>query len=126
MSLRWRIDGRLLCGAKTEPQAHDTYIDDSLHYHLSLTGVIEPDLNEAKNGLWHWREARPPYWDDSKNPDQRPALPANTGMASGMLTAFERALAKIARGRTDNGRPLAGEAARQIAREALTQHDREW
>ena len=29
-------------------------------------------------------------------------------------------------GRTDNGRPLGAEAARQIAREALTQHDRGW
>lgn len=63
MSLRWRHDGRLLCGAKTEVEPDDTYIDDRLHYHLSLTGVIEPDKDEAGNGLWHWRPARPPYWE---------------------------------------------------------------
>ena len=46
MSLRWRCDGTdktLVCGAKSNPRDSDTYIDDRLHYHLSLTGVIEPD-----------------------------------------------------------------------------------
>ncbi len=63
MSLRWRVTGELLCGAKSEPMDGDCYIDDRLHYHLSLTGVIKPDMEEAENGLWHWRESRPPYWD---------------------------------------------------------------
>lgn len=62
MSLRWRIDGRLLCAAKTEPELDDTYIDDRLHYHLSLTGVIEPAPDEAASGLWHWTPPRAPYW----------------------------------------------------------------
>lgn len=39
---------------------------------------------------------------------------------------FVKALALIARGRTDNGRPLAGERARQIAREALVKKGRDW
>ncbi len=63
MSLRWRLDGRLLCGAKTKPEKDDCYIDDRLHYHMSLTGVIEPDKSEPETGLWHWREPRKPYWE---------------------------------------------------------------
>lgn len=63
MSLRWRVSGELLCGAKTEPEIDDCYIDDRLHYHMSLTGVIEPDVDEEINGFWHWREPRPPYWE---------------------------------------------------------------
>lgn len=63
MSLRVRIDGRVLCGAKSEPEPGDSYIDDGLHYHLSLTGVIDPDPDEETNGLWHWREPRPPHWE---------------------------------------------------------------
>ena len=55
MSLRWRKDGTLICGAKSEPQEDDCYIDDRLHYMLSLIlKVIEPDENEEENGLWHW------------------------------------------------------------------------
>lgn len=39
---------------------------------------------------------------------------------------FQEALAKIARGRKDSGRPLAGEVARQIARKAMTDMNRSW
>ncbi|KKK75371.1 hypothetical protein LCGC14_2874360 [marine sediment metagenome] len=55
MSLRWRCDGTLLCGAKSEECSCDTYIGDRLHYHLSQElGVVKPDPDEAENGLWHW------------------------------------------------------------------------
>lgn len=55
MSLRWRRDGRLLCAAKTEQEPHDTYIDDKLHYQLSvISRAIVPDVDEETNGLWHW------------------------------------------------------------------------
>ena len=64
MSLRWRSDGRLFCGAKSKPEPDDCYIDDNRQYFLSLTGVIEPDKDEATTGLWRWREPRPPYWAD--------------------------------------------------------------
>ncbi len=58
MSLRWRCDGTLVCGAKSEPRACDTYIDDRLHYHLSQElEVVAPDAAEAVNGLWHWTRA---------------------------------------------------------------------
>lgn len=55
MSLRWRCDGTLICGAKSEPRSCDTYIDDRLHYHLSQElKVVKPDKLEDTNGLWHW------------------------------------------------------------------------
>lgn len=55
MSLRWRKTGELLCGAKCEPQEDDTYINDRLHYELSIIQkVVVPNKNEAKNGMWHW------------------------------------------------------------------------
>ena len=55
MSLRWRINGEILCGAKSKPQKDDTYIDDRLHYELSvIQKVIVPDKDEEKNGLWYW------------------------------------------------------------------------
>lgn len=43
--------------------------------------------------------------------------------AHDMLTLV---LGEIARGRCDNGRPLAAETARQMAREALAQNDLPW
>jgi phage-related minor tail protein len=39
---------------------------------------------------------------------------------------FFDALAKIAQGRTDNGRPLGGEDARQIARQVLISRGYDW
>lgn len=55
MSLRWRADGTLVCAAKTQPEADDTYIDDRLHYQLSIISrAIIPDTHEDENGLWHW------------------------------------------------------------------------
>lgn len=55
MSLRWRKTGEILCGAKSEPMEGDCYIDDRLHYELSvIQKTIVPDKNEEENGLWHW------------------------------------------------------------------------
>ena len=54
MSLRWRASGELLCAAKTEPEEGDAYIDDRLHYQLSVVGrVIIADMEETTNGRWH-------------------------------------------------------------------------
>ena len=39
---------------------------------------------------------------------------------------FQEALAEIARGRPDCGRPLGGEKSRQIARQALTERGHNW
>ncbi len=57
MSLRWRSTGELLCGANSEPLKDDCYIDDRLHYQLSLVlGVVRPDPNEEETGVWHWAQ----------------------------------------------------------------------
>ena len=56
MSLRWRCDGTLICGAKSKPRDCDTYIDDRLHYELSVVlKIIVPYINEKENGLWSWK-----------------------------------------------------------------------
>lgn len=68
MSLRWRLTGELLCGAKSEPLPDDCYIDDRLHYHLSVTGVIAPHADEGETGLWSWLPARAAYWEKDKTP----------------------------------------------------------
>ena len=66
MSLRWRKNGELVCGAKSLERDDDTYIDDRLHYMLSIIlKVIVPDPNEKDNGLWHWimdTEGTVEYW----------------------------------------------------------------
>lgn len=55
MSLRWRKTGEILCGAKSKPMKDDTYINDRLHYELSvIQKTIVADVNEEKNGLWYW------------------------------------------------------------------------
>jgi hypothetical protein len=39
----------------SEAEEGDTYIDDRLHYQLSvLTKSIVADLNHKSNGLWYW------------------------------------------------------------------------
>lgn len=55
MSLRWRKTGEILCAAKSKEENGDTYINDRLHYELSvIQKTIIPDKNEENNGLWHW------------------------------------------------------------------------
>ena len=55
MAIRWREDGRLLCAAKSVPKKGDTYIDDRLHYQLSvISRAILADPNHEENRLWHW------------------------------------------------------------------------
>jgi len=55
MAIRWRKDGRLLCAATSKPEKDDTYIDDRLHYQLSIISrAIVADINHEENGLWHW------------------------------------------------------------------------
>jgi len=55
MAIRWRLNGRLVCAAKSEERFGDTYINDRLHYQLSvISRAIIPDVHESENGLWHW------------------------------------------------------------------------
>ena len=58
MAIRWRKDGALVCAAMSDPQDEDTYIDDRLHYQLSvITKTICADENHENNGLWHWNHS---------------------------------------------------------------------
>ncbi len=57
MSLRWRRDGVLLCAAKHEALEDDTYIDDRLHYKLSVDlAVVVPRFDERESGVWDWKK----------------------------------------------------------------------
>jgi len=70
MSLRWRKDGQLVCGAKSIEQERDCYIDDTPHYQLSLLGAIEPGKEEEKTGLWNWVQVGIPHWDMTHRRDK--------------------------------------------------------
>jgi hypothetical protein len=57
MALRIRKDGRILCAAMHLPLPGDTYIDDALHYEMSVIHkVIGSEVAErhAKSGQWWW------------------------------------------------------------------------
>lgn len=55
MSIRWRLNGDLICAATSEPEEGDTYIDDRLHYQLSvISKAIIADIDHESNGLWYW------------------------------------------------------------------------
>jgi len=55
MSIRWRLNGELLCAAMSKFKNGDTYIDDRLHYQLSvISRSIIADINHEENGLWYW------------------------------------------------------------------------
>ena len=64
MSMRWRADGTLVCAAMRPEEPGDTYIDDRLHYQLSVVQkVVIADPNHEQNALWHWLHddgVRPP------------------------------------------------------------------
>ena len=55
MAIRCRRDGRLVCATMSDPENGDIYIDDDLHYELSVgLCLIEADPNHKENGLWYW------------------------------------------------------------------------
>lgn len=58
MSVRIRKSGRILCAAMHGAEPGDIYIDDGLHYTLSVEHrilVTEPFEQHDKNGEWWWR-----------------------------------------------------------------------
>ena len=82
MAIRWRKDGTLLCAAHFDEEETDTYIDDRLHYQLSvelkvLVPVIPPVdeypwIDERGHTMteerWEWCASPPspdlyPIWD---------------------------------------------------------------
>lgn len=55
MAIRWRENGTLMCAAMSDAEENDTYINDGLHYQLSVVSrAIIADVEHEKNGLWHW------------------------------------------------------------------------
>jgi hypothetical protein len=62
MAVRIRKDGRILCAAMHEAKEGDTYIDDGLHYHLSVEKkvlVTEPHERHKESGEWWWKGNAP-------------------------------------------------------------------
>ena len=67
MALRIRKSGEILCAAVAEPQDGDTYINDNIHYYMSvLTSAITASPNHKKDSLWHWniREDMKEHYND--------------------------------------------------------------
>lgn len=55
MAIRIRKTGELLCAAHTEPMGGDTYLNDNIHYYLSvLTEAIRPSKTHDIDNLWFW------------------------------------------------------------------------
>lgn len=57
MALRIRKNGRILCAAMHTEELGDTYLDDGLHYILSVEKkllVTEPMEQHQNKGEWWW------------------------------------------------------------------------
>jgi hypothetical protein len=62
VAVRVRSDGRILCAAMHPAAEGDTYLDDGLHYKLSVelkALVTEPFERHAERGEWWWRDEVP-------------------------------------------------------------------
>jgi hypothetical protein len=62
MAVRIRRDGRILCAAMHPEEPSDLYINDSLHYHLSVEAkvlVTEPHERHKERGEWWWAGRQP-------------------------------------------------------------------
>ena len=63
MAIRVRKDGTMWCAAHTQPQDGDTYIDDGLHYTLSVERrviVALPMPEHVSHPQWWWAGSAPP------------------------------------------------------------------
>lgn len=63
MALRIRSDGTIWCAALNEPNQGDTYIDDALHYEMSVIHKVlvttENEYHMANKGQWWWKGQAP-------------------------------------------------------------------
>ncbi len=62
MAVRIREDGRIFCAAKHPEKPNDTYINDHLHYRLSVelkVLVTEPHEEHSEHGEWWWIDEIP-------------------------------------------------------------------
>jgi hypothetical protein len=62
MAVRIRKDGRILCAAMHGKEDGDIYVDDGVHYHLSVERrvlVTESFESHYQHGQWWWRDQVP-------------------------------------------------------------------
>lgn len=62
MAVRIRKDGRILCAAMHPEEEGDYYINDAVHYLLSVEAkvmVTEPHERHKTHGEWWWVNAIP-------------------------------------------------------------------
>ena len=62
MAVRIRKDGRIYCAALHRELPGDAYIDDGVHYYLSVERkvlVTEPFEQHARRGEWWWKGQQP-------------------------------------------------------------------
>lgn len=62
MAIRVRQDGTMLCAAMHPEMPGDTYVDDTLHYAMSVEHrvlVTEPHEKHRLRGEWWWRNSVP-------------------------------------------------------------------
>lgn len=66
MAIRVRKDGSMWCAALTLEESGDTYIDDGLHYELSVIKAVIvalPMPQHLSNPRWWWINQAPPEAD---------------------------------------------------------------
>lgn len=63
MALRIRKNGRILCAALNKEKKGDVYIDDNVHYYLSVIKKVivttPSDYHMKTGGEWWWKGEEP-------------------------------------------------------------------
>ncbi len=63
MALRIRLDGRIFCAARRKKMKGDIYIDDTLHYEMSVVHkvLVTTPMKQHKKmgGEWWWKGREP-------------------------------------------------------------------
>jgi hypothetical protein len=84
VAIRWRKSGELLCAAASDPLPDDTYIDDRLHYQLSvelevLVPIVPldyPKFDEQgrwrTEERWEWRDPLNAYLENLDKQFEKP------------------------------------------------------
>lgn len=60
MAVRIRKNGDIFCAANSEPEEGDCYLDDGVHYYLSVERkVLITDENHFTHWQWWWKGQMP-------------------------------------------------------------------
>ena len=61
MAVRIRKDGRILCAAMHPEEPGDVYLDDAVHYRLSveMKALVTDDKHLTNHGEWWFRSTVP-------------------------------------------------------------------